>query len=69
MNSSATEIVAGSGPCSYPGDSGALVWRRRDAAAMGMILAAADGPDDVVTTYVPPLQPTLTALGATPLTT
>ncbi|MEJ1975077.1 MAG: hypothetical protein WDN49_02470, partial [Acetobacteraceae bacterium] len=61
----AIELQARSGPCSRPGDAGALVWRRSDAAAIGMILASVNGSDDFFATYVLPLGPALAVLGGT----
>ncbi|HVY14300.1 MAG TPA: hypothetical protein VHB27_03670 [Rhodopila sp.] len=62
------EISAGSEPCSRPGDSGAMVWRRSDGSAIGMVFAAAVSTDGVHATYVIPLETSLAAAGVTWLT-
>ena len=59
----AIEITGESGPFSLPGDGGALVYRRSDGGALGMIFASTSGT--VARTYLLPLQAALDAVGAT----
>ncbi len=59
------EISAGTEPCSRPGDSGALVWKRIDGTAIGMVFASASTADGTHVSYVIPLEASLAAAGVT----
>lgn len=61
------EVASDSGPFSHAGDGGALVWRQRDGAAIGLILASVAG-QGYDSTYIVPIARNLKALGATWLT-
>jgi hypothetical protein len=51
--------VADEGPFSHPGDAGALVYRRSDCRAVGMLFARGDGDRPI--SYLLPLAPMLEA--------
>jgi hypothetical protein len=61
----AIEIVADDGHFSDAGDGGALVFRRGDMAAIGLLFARAKTQQDRSVSYALPLQPSFTALGVT----
>lgn len=57
------EIEGLDGPFCQPGDGGALVYRERDAQAVGMVFAGPGPTDAPKIGYVLPIQPALTAMG------
>ncbi len=60
----AIEVEGINGPFCQPGDGGALVFRRSDARAIGLIFAGAGPEDGPGVGYVLPLQPALDAAKA-----
>jgi hypothetical protein len=56
------EVLGISGPFCRPGDGGALVFRRKDCKAVGLILAGSGPEDGPESGYVLPLQPALAAV-------
>ena len=56
------QVLGTTGPFCQPGDGGALVFRREDCRAIGLILAGSGPEDGPESGYVLPLQPAIDAL-------